>query len=843
MPDLIIDGLRVSVPEGTTVIEAAETLGIMIPRFCFHPALGSAGSCRMCAVVFTDGPVKGLQMSCMVKAKDGMVVDTGHPEALAYRKHIAELLMLHHPHDCPVCDEGGHCLLQDTTISCGHSLRGFKGKKRTYRNQDLGPLVAQEMNRCIHCYRCARYYQEVSGYRDFGPMRIAGGVQYGRYTDGPLESPFAGNLVEICPTGVFTDKPSRHKARHWDLERAPSVCLSCSLGCNTTVCARYREVVRIEARESAEVNGHFLCDRGRYGYEYANLPERPRTATVDGVELPLHDALLETAARLKRIREAHGGAAVAGLGSSRQSIESQGMLASMASMSGWHKPEYSTGSHRKRNILSALAGQGLDLHVSLAGIGASDCVLVIGAAPLSEAPMLTLSLRQAARNGAAVCVIDPRPVALPLPFLHIPSRKYDMESCLGAILRRAFPEPGPESSPEETAFLEALAPPGCGMPEAAETPGWEEFAARLAQARMPVIVCGTDIVSLSTPPLAAGAAKFLAGRLGKAGFFPVFAGANALGAALMNPDPDTSFDDIVEGIDQGRIKALICVESDPLARFANHSRVHEAFKKLELLVCIDHLPSRTRDKARIFLPSQTVFEAGGSFVNQEGRLQYAHPAFACGTPMSQTLENGHPPRTFSLGIPGSEPRPSWDILTRLADLSGMSCCPPGETPHPWHGVASASPVLAALSPDTWPHDGVLLLPEKGCGPGLAARPSAPAPDSGADLIITEQAFGTEELSSYGTILKSLAPTPQVVLHSLDATTIALREGDYVHMACEIGAVQCSVRMVENMARSTVVLPRRDDSGWQYATANGYTVELSLLHKHTDGSGKPEEDDA
>ena len=843
MPDLIIDGLRVSVPEGTTVIEAAEALGIMIPRFCFHPALGSMGSCRMCAAMFTDGPVKGLQMSCMVKARDAMVVDTGHPEVLEYRKHIAELLMLHHPHDCPVCDEGGHCLLQDTTISCGHGLREFKGKKRTYRNQDLGPLVAQEMNRCIHCYRCSRYYQEVSGYRDFGPMRIAGGVQFGRYAEGPLESPFAGNLVEICPTGVFTDKPSRHKARHWDLERAPSVCLSCSLGCNTTVSARYREVVSIEPRVNDEVNGYFICDRGRHGYEYANLPKRPRAATVGGVELPLDQALEETAARLQNIRHEHGAQALACLGSSRQSLESQGMLASLASMAGWRKPEYSSGSHRKRNILSALAGLGKDLHVSLSGIEKSDCIIVIGAAPLSEAPMLALSLRKAALNGAEVAVIDPRPVAMPLPFLHIPARKHDMESCLGAILRRAFPDPGPDASAEETAFLEAFAPPGCGMPEAAATSGWEAFAAHLANARMPVIVCGTDIVSLTTPPLAAAAAKFLAARLGKAGFFPVLAGANALGAALMNPDPDTSFDDIVEGIGQGRIKALLCVESDPLARFANHSKVHEAFEKLDLLVCIDHLPTRTRAKARIFLPSQTVFEAGGSFVNQEGRLQYAHPAFACAAPMSQTLENGHPPRTFSQGVPGSEPRPSWEILTRLAELSGMSCCPPGITPHPWHGVANASPVLAALPPEPWPHDGVLLLPETGDGHGLAARPSPTVHDNGPDLIITEQAFGTEELSSYGTILKSLAPTPQVVLHSQDAATIELREGDYVHMACGLDSVKCSVRMEDNMARSTVVLPRRDDSGWQYATAHGHTVELSLLHKHADSPGKHEEDDA
>jgi NADH-quinone oxidoreductase subunit G len=827
MPDLIIDGLRVSVPEGTTVIEAAQQVGIMIPRFCFHPALGPAGSCRMCAVMFTDGPVKGLQMSCMVKAKDKMVVDTGHPEALEFRRHIAELLMLHHPHDCPVCDEGGNCLLQDTTISCGHGLRAFKGKKRTYRNQELGPLVVQEMNRCIHCYRCARYYQDYAGYRDFGPMRIAGDVTYGRYAEGPLQSPFAGNLVEVCPTGVFTDKLSRHKARHWDLERSPSVCLSCSLGCNNEISARYRAVIKIEARPNPDVNGYFLCDRGRHGYEYANLPDRPRQAQIDGANAPLEKALAEAAARIRKLVAQHGPGTVACLGSSRQSLESQGALKLLAAKAGWTAPEFTTGSHRKQNMLSAVAGLGKDLHVSMGGIAGSDCILVVGAAPLSEAPMLALAIRQAARNGAAVAVIDPRPVEMPLEFLHIPARKHHMEAAFGAILRRAFPEP----AAGDAGFLDSLSQ---HMPDPAAVPGWEEFAVRLAESAFPVIVCGSDIVRLSTPALAAGAAKFLAGRRGRAGFFPVLAGANAYGAALMNGEPTASFDDVLAGIDSGRIKALLCVESDPVARFADHARIQAAIHKLDLLVCVDYLASATRWQSHIFLPSQTVFEAGGSFLNQEGRLQHARPAFLGGTPMGQTLQNGHPPHAYAPGIPGSQPEPCWAILAGLADALG---CGFGEGYRPWDGVVAACPALTGLSPDRWPHDNVLVIPDAAPGATLGARPSPVPPDLGADLIITEQAFGTEELSSYGTILKSLAPSPQMVLHTKDASTIALRDEDAVLLSCGSGPASCYLRMVDNMARETVVLPRRPDSGWRHAVANGYTIELALLSKQADKSGE------
>ena len=282
MPTLIIDDRKIEVPAGTKVIEAAERLGIMIPRFCYHEALGSVGACRMCAVKFVQGPVKGLQMSCMVDAQDGMVVSTTDEEAVAFRKYIIELLMLNHPHDCPVCDEGGQCLLQDMTVSGGHGMRRYLGRKRTYRDQDLGVFIAHEMNRCIHCYRCSRFYQEFAGYRDLGPMQIANRVYFGRFEDGQLESPFSGNLVDLCPTGVYTDKPARYKGRRWDFERAPSLCIHCSLGCNTIANARYRAVVRVEARFNDAVNGYFICDRGRFGFAYANHPERPRRARVDG---------------------------------------------------------------------------------------------------------------------------------------------------------------------------------------------------------------------------------------------------------------------------------------------------------------------------------------------------------------------------------------------------------------------------------------------------------------------------------------------------------------------------------------------------------------------------------
>ncbi len=287
MPRLIIDGYEIEVPRGTKVIEAAERLGIVIPRFCYHPGLGSLGACRVCAVKFLEGPVKGVEMSCMTDARDGMVVSTTDPEAMEFRKYVIEWLMLNHPHDCPVCDEGGHCLLQDETVSGGHGIRRYQGKKRTYHDQYLGEFVQHEMNRCIHCFRCRRFYQEFAGYRDFGALQIANRMYFGRFSDGPLESPFSGNLIDVCPTGVLTDKPSRYKARRWDYERTPSLCIHCSLGCNTVGSARYREMIRLEARLHEAVNGHFICDRGRYGFQYASRLDRPRQARIGGERSPM----------------------------------------------------------------------------------------------------------------------------------------------------------------------------------------------------------------------------------------------------------------------------------------------------------------------------------------------------------------------------------------------------------------------------------------------------------------------------------------------------------------------------------------------------------------------------
>jgi len=399
MPKLVIDNISVEVAEGVSVLEAAQSVGIAIPHFCWHPALGKAGACRVCAVKMVDGPVKGIQMSCMLPAQDGMVVSTTDPEAMAMRRQVIEWLMINHPHDCPVCDEGGECQLQDFTIAGGHGLRRYTGKKRTHINQYLGTNIEHEMNRCIQCYRCVRFYQEYAGGTDFGVMGSAGRVYYGRVEDGELESPFSGNLVDICPTGVFTDKTARFRARYWDYDMAPSVCPHCSLGCNITPAARYRELLKIIARRNDMVNGWFICDRGRFTDSAVNAPERPRYPMVDGRRLDWQEGISTLVSRLNGNR----GKSLALVGSSRLAMETALLLPKLAKMTGAASLCYFSNQKEASQSMASL--DHLPVAASMLEVQAADLVVIADCDLLTEGPMMALAIRQAWRNGAAIHVV------------------------------------------------------------------------------------------------------------------------------------------------------------------------------------------------------------------------------------------------------------------------------------------------------------------------------------------------------------------------------------------------------------------------------------------------------
>jgi NADH-quinone oxidoreductase subunit G len=821
MPKLIIDEQPIEVAPGTKVIEAAEQMGIVIPRFCYHPALGSVGACRVCAVKFLQGPFKGVQMSCMIDAKDGMVVSTTAAEAVEFRRHVIEWLMMNHPHDCPVCDEGGHCLLQDMTISGGHGIRRYPGKKRTYPDQYLGPLVQHEMNRCIHCYRCARFYQEYTGYQDLGVLQNGNRTYFGRFASGELESPFAGNLSDICPTGVYTDKPSRYKGRRWDYQRSPTICIHCSLGCHMVVSVRYREIVRHEARYSRIINNHFICDRGRFGFYYCEDKNRPRRARVDGQPVTFADGPRSAAARLAAVAEHNGPGAVACVGGLRSSLETQTALHRLCRRHNWQGPTFFM-DHGAQKRVSAASRRSPGLGVSLRKIEQADLVLVVGADPLNEAPMLALALRQAQRKGATVVVMDPRPVTLPLVFTRLVIHPDKLGRVLGWVAGQSVtPTAAASLGSHATGFFNTLgkmAPPEPALEEALKP-----VADLLRASRRPVIVCGTEIACDGLPDLAADIALLLNAGDRSGGLFYTLPGASAFSAAQLG---EYSLDEALTGIETGAVKALLVVESDPFSHYPDQKRLETALERLELLVVLDYLDSRIARQAHILLPTATVYETGGHFVNQEGRVQFSPAAHEGGISVLQSGGGGHPPREYAAAAPEAGQPPAWRALAAL-DGAAEAIDPMVLLQELGETVPGFQPLAR---PDPIPPEGLRLsLPVDESRFFDPARLSNPRPSAhGLRLVLTEWTLGTEALSVRSACLEKVTPEPCMTLHPADAARLKLADGKRATVETGIGQLTATVRIVDPMAEGVLVLPRHHRLAWQIFNSDNMVIPLERI---------------
>ena len=810
MPQLIIDERQIKVPPRTKVIEAAEQLGIMIPRFCYHPALGAVGACRVCAVKCLEGPVSGVQMSCMLDAQEGMVISTTDPEAVDFRRHIIEWLMVNHPHDCPVCDEGGHCLLQDLTVAGGHGIRRYEGPKRTFRDQDLGPLIQHEMNRCIHCFRCARYYQEYTGYKDLGAMGIGARTYFGRFKDGPLESPYCGNLIDICPTGVYTDKPSRFLGRRWDFERHPSICIHCGLGCHLTVSARYRQVVRQEARHNPEGNGHFICDRGRYGFDYVNHQDRPRRARVGEQIVPLPDALEQTARKLRDLQTAHGPQAIAGIGSVRSSLEALSGLKHLCQQMQWFGPVFGSDDHASQNARRAVGRLLPEFSATLADVAKSDCILALGVDPVNEAPMLALAMRQAARNGATVTVSDPRPVTLPFDFQRLALPPATLTQLAGFLISRTIPRDAIESAGEQALSYYAQLPLSIPI----ETEIHAPIIRALRNSRRPVIVCGTGIVPSSLPDIAADMVQLQQRAGQQSGLFYIMSGANAFGAAMLN-DPNDTWETLLTQIEARHIRGLVVVEDDPFWHVASRQRLKEAFAQLDLLIVLDYIASETSQRADVVLPTRTVYETEGTFINHSGRAQKTVPVYRGGLPIEQISGGEHPPRVFSDQIPMTEAMAASETLEALSALladddnasqTGLS------TPRGTSALARHFPQLVEI-----PADGVALVSTA----NRTLRPAfetvwedLPQPPEGFELLVVEATFGTETLSSRSRPLTDLPQKPHLWMHPEDGFALRLLDRERVTVQTEHGTLEATLRLSADQSPGVVVIPRQQGIDWQ-----------------------------
>ncbi|MDO8266240.1 MAG: NADH-quinone oxidoreductase subunit NuoG [Moraxellaceae bacterium] len=627
MATIHVDGKDFEVDGADNLLQACLSLGLDIPYFCWHPALGSVGACRQCAVkqyANADDKRGRLVMSCMTPAADNTYISIDDEEAKVFRESVVEWLMTNHPHDCPVCEEGGHCHLQDMTVMTQHHKRRYRFNKRTHNNQDLGPFVNHEMNRCIACYRCVRYYKDYAGGTDLGVYGAHDNVYFGRAENGCLESEFSGNLTEVCPTGVFTDKThSERYNRKWDMQFAPSICQGCSVGCSISPGERYGELRRIENRYNGSVNHYFLCDRGRFGYGFVNRKDRPQQPELleNGQRRTLGtDAGLDQAgALLKNARR------VVGIGSARASLEANFALRELVGprnfFAGVNAAEW-TLIRRVRDILH----NGPARTPSLREIEECDAAFVLGEDVTQTAPRIALALRQTAKSKALAMAAAKKVGAWqaeavlniaqhersPIFLANLaPSRLDDIAAATTVSSAAGIASLGFAVAHA----IDSAAPAVAGLD--ADT---QALATRIADSLMaaekPLVVAGTSAGDIGTLDAALNICRALKTR-GKAPQITLTVPeVNSLGLALIDADP---LEEALTQLENGEADCLVVLENN-LYRQAPKARLDAILAKATLLV-IDHQRTDLADRANVLLPAASFAEGDGTVINNEGRAQ------------------------------------------------------------------------------------------------------------------------------------------------------------------------------------------------------------------------------
>ena len=656
---ITIDGSPYDVRADQSLLRACLSLGFDVPYFCWHPALESVGACRQCAVKLLkdEKDTKGkIVMSCMTPVTQGMRVSLDDPAVKEFRAKNIEWLMLNHPHDCPVCDEGGECHLQDMTVMTGHTYRRTRFAKRTYFNQDLGPFINHEMNRCIHCYRCVRFYRDYAHGRDFDAFASHDSVYFGRHESGTLENVFSGNLVEICPTGVFTDKTEKRRfTRKWDLQTAPSVCVHCSLGCNTIPGERYGELRRIRNRYNSRVNGYFLCDRGRYGYGFVNSPQRVRQLLIRDTLKKSHTPASREQALAYLHETLSNSKGIIGIGSGRASLEANYALRTLVGPNRF----FAGMTQKECNLVSKVLDvmkKGSAKTVSLAEAHSCDAVFILGEDVINTAPLLALAVLRAQRNSPMAIAeklgIPPWDDRAVQEAVQHEKGPLFIAACLDTWL-----DPAASgvylAAPADTARLgfavahhiDSRAPdvPGLDKEAAAQA---VTIAEALKLSKHPLIITGTSCGNEQV--IEAGAN--VAWALCETGSDPVISfvvpECNSLGMGLMGT---LGIDEALTAIENGEADTLIVLENDLFRRGAT-DRISACLDKCAQVVLIDHVLHQTASKADIILPAATFAEQSGTLVNNEGRGQ----------------------RFFQVFVPEGDVHPAWQWIEGCMEVMGSS---------------------------------------------------------------------------------------------------------------------------------------------------------------------------
>lgn len=629
MVKIKIDGKQFEVKPEKNLLHTCLELGFDIPHFCFHPALGSVGACRLCAVkkYKDEQDTRGrIVMSCTEPVVDGLIISTTDEEVKTFRAEVTESLMTNHPHDCPVCDEGGECHLQDMTVMTGHNYRQFEFKKRTYKNQELGPFIEHEMNRCIQCYRCVRFYKDYAGGKDLDVFGSHNHLYFGRFEDGTLENEFSGNLTEVCPTGVFTDKTAhKHFTRKWDLSNTPSVCQHCSVGCNTIAGERYGTLRRIRNRYHGDINGYFLCDRGRFGYEFVDSDKRIReiwkqNGKQEIISVESLSEILSEALKPERT--------IVGIGSPRASLEANYSLLSLVGAENFYHGVAAQEYEMTKIALDFMQNSGIHIP-TLKQMETADVVLILGEDLVNTAPRMALAVRQVTRHSMNNDAADKKiPEWLDMAVrdnqIHLSSKIFvatPKKDSLDDVAQYSFR--GSYSNIATwvslvTTLIDNKAP----VTHSKEKETASDIAKALLNAENPLIISGVTCGDKEVLQSACNVAQALLNKNKKVMLGMVFPESNSTGLSLF---PGKSMNDLLENLEENPVDTLVVMEND-LYRRAEAEQVNYLFSKCKQVIVLDQIQNNTTSKADVVLPAAVFSEAEGTLVNYEGRAQRFYKA-------------------------------------------------------------------------------------------------------------------------------------------------------------------------------------------------------------------------
>jgi len=831
--NLIIDGREVTATEGEMLHDAAKRGDVEIPVFCYEPKLGEpVGACRMCLVEIEGIPK--LQTSCSTPVRDGMVVHTRTDQVKHAQSAVVEFLLVNHPLDCPVCDKGGECPLQDISMGWGPGKSRMTDQKRHFEKPiELSPLVAIDRERCILCYRCVRFSQEVAEDEQLQLLERGDRTFVGTFDDRPYVAPFHGNITDLCPVGALTNYTYRFRARPWDIEQAGSVCTLCPSQCNVSFTVRDEQVKRVIARDNPDVDDGWLCDRGRYGFEMFNAEERVRGPRLrGGVEASWEDAIAKAAAALK-----HGGAASAAIVGDASNEE--GYLVQRIMREALGSPNIDSRPSRGpgREALVQLAQPEISARVR--DIDDADAILVVGTDPLHSSPILDLRIRKAIRrNGAKLAVATEAPTTL--------------DGGATAVARYAPSGAG--------AFLTELAG------EVRSDSDTSEIAGTLKSAQSIVVIWGDRIgresESATTALLDVAAALNLAGQDGSGLLeVPDLTNARGLREAGCLPDagpgltassdefsvPDTenprlvgkATEEIRAALESGELKTLLLFGVDPLRDFPDTEAWKRALAAADHIVAFSTFETATTAMADVVFPLEIHAEKDGTVTHPDGRLQRVRPSASrpgdirpnWGVLAELSLALGH-----DTGI-SSQPSAFAALADAVPFYAGITDSDIGGRGIRWQDVSTAVPsgeAGGADSADAARQDAEQVSADAGGASGSVSGESAPPaftdPDAGDPELLalgTYRDLWTGPITELNPPLRFLAPQQQVALSPVDANRLGLSTNDEVSVSQNGTSIRAKVAIRERVPKGVCFLLEGVADGNANALLNGSPASVQI----------------